>query len=181
MLLISKRQKDRLHAFCLCIYFMFKLTYCQSEGYFQCPTPTRARTPTPPPLTPSPESVEKASNPIALRYWNQCLEKNSEGRTPTPPTPPAPPSKPEVVRVLSTAGAGVRRAQEVGEARGNISRFITIDQVRRRDGEHGAVQVELSSNIREVSQCHRREHFIYKDHNRWVVLRIFAITKLSFS
>ena len=132
---------------------------CQSEGYFQCPTPTRARTPTPPPLTPSPASVEKASNPIALRYWNQCLEKNSEGRTPTPPTPPA---KPEVVRVLSTAGAGVRRDQEVGEARGNISRFITIDQVRRRDGERVAVQVELSTNLREVSQCHRREHLSTK-------------------
>ena len=103
----------------------------------------------PPPPSPSPASVEKASNPIALRYWNQCLEKNSEGRTPTPPTPPTPPAKPEVVRVLSTAGAGVRRAQEVGEARGNISRFITIDQVRRRDGERAAVQAELSMNLRE--------------------------------
>ena len=26
----------------------------------------------PPPPSPSPASVEKASNPIALRYWNQC-------------------------------------------------------------------------------------------------------------
>ena len=54
---------------------------------------------TPPPLTPSPEAVEKATNPIALRYWNQCTDKNTE-----------------VVRILSTAGTGVNRDNEVVEA-----------------------------------------------------------------
>ena len=81
---------------------------------------------TPPPLTPSPEAVEKATNPIALRYWNQCLDKNTETATR---------SQPEVVRVLSTAGTGVNRENEVVEARNNINRFITIDKVKK--GEVG--------------------------------------------
>ena len=69
--------------------------------------------------------MEKASNPIALRYWNQCLDKTSEvSRT-----------APEVVKVLSTAGTGINRNNEVVEARNNINRFITVDKVKKRDVE----------------------------------------------
>ena len=48
--------------------------YFQSAGYFE-EAPKVVRAPVvkrPPPPSPSPASVEKASNPIALRYWNQC-------------------------------------------------------------------------------------------------------------
>ena len=46
----------------------------QTAGYFE-EAPKVVRAPVvkrPPPPSPSPASVEKASNPIALRYWNQC-------------------------------------------------------------------------------------------------------------
>ena len=48
----------------------------QTAGYFEGAPPPPVIRPTPskkpPAPTPSPKSVEKASNPIALRYWNQC-------------------------------------------------------------------------------------------------------------
>ena len=100
----------------------------QSAGYFPPSSPapsSRPRSPTPPPPTPSPEAVEKATNPIALRYWNQCLDKNSEASR----------SGPEVMRVLSTAGTGINRNNEVLEARNNINRFITVDKVKKKDVE----------------------------------------------
>ena len=100
----------------------------QSAGYFPPSSPapsSRPRSPTPPPPTPSPEAVEKATNPIALRYWNQCLDKNSEASR----------SGPEVMRVLSTAGSGINRNNEVLEARNNINRFITVDKVKKKDVE----------------------------------------------
>ena len=53
----------------ICVYSCF-----QSAGYFE-EAPKVVRAPVvkrPPPPSPSPASVEKASNPIALRYWNQC-------------------------------------------------------------------------------------------------------------
>ena len=87
-------------------------------------------------MTPSPEAVEKASNPIALRYWNQCLEKNADLHSPSPtptPKPPARQPRTEVVKILSTAGSGIKRDNEVTEARSNINRFITIDQVKKKD------------------------------------------------
>ena len=36
------------------------------------------------PPAPNPEAIRKASNPIALRYWNQCLQTQNS----TPDTPP---------------------------------------------------------------------------------------------
>ena len=38
-------------------------------------------------------------------------------------------------RVLSTAGTGIIRDNEVVEAKNNINRFITIDKVKRKDSE----------------------------------------------
>ena len=137
--------------------------------------------------------MEKATNPIALRYWNQChgadrkvsapalLPPSSSGlatseRPPwassetglnTPgsqglrakastPVPvrvpditkrvrsesvprycsldePQPPPKVEVVKVLSTAGTGIKRDNEKVEALGNINRFITMDKMKQGD------------------------------------------------
>jgi len=89
----------------------------RTGGYFTAsPPPVQSPPVTPPPLTPSPEAVEKATNPIALRYWAQCLDKNTE---------PA--------RVLTTAGTGVSRDNEVVEARNNINRFITVDKVKKKE------------------------------------------------
>eukprot|EP00091_Calanus_sinicus_P004756 TRINITY_DN15088_c0_g1_i1.p1 TRINITY_DN15088_c0_g1~~TRINITY_DN15088_c0_g1_i1.p1 ORF type:complete len:162 (+),score=24.00 TRINITY_DN15088_c0_g1_i1:417-902(+) len=41
--------------------------------------------------------------------------------------------KVEIVKVLSTAGTGINRNNEVNEARGNINRFFTVDKVKRDD------------------------------------------------
>ena len=41
--------------------------------------------------------------------------------------------KVEVVKVLSTAGTGINRNNEVREALGNINRFFTVDKVQRDD------------------------------------------------
>ena len=116
---------------------------------------------TPPPLTPSPEAVEKATNPIALRYWNQCTDKNTE-----------------VVRILSTAGTGVNRDNEVVEARNNINRFITIDKVKK--GEVGRVCRSQSQSrletppVRPYDQVKEEQIKISRDranfHNRAVNL-----------
>ena len=137
--------------------------------------------------------MEKATNPIALRYWNQChgadrkvsapalLPPSSPGlvtperppwasseaglnipepqglrakaRTPVPVRVPditkrvrsesvprycsldEPPPQPkvEVVKILSTAGTGVKRDNERVEALGNINRFITMDKMKQGD------------------------------------------------
>ena len=123
---------------------------------------------TPPPLTPSPEAVEKATNPIALRHWAQCLDKNTEAAR----------SQPEVVRVLSTAGTGVNRDNEVVEARNNINRFITIDKVKK--GEVGRVCRSQSQSrletpaVRPYDQVKEEQIKISRDranfHNRAVNL-----------
>ena len=85
-------------------------------------------------MTPSPRAIEKASNPIALRYWNQCVEKSSDSSpASSSPSSPTSSSSSNVVKILSTAGSGIKRENEVNEARSNINRFITIDQVRKRD------------------------------------------------
>ena len=118
----------------------------QTGGYFQCPTPTRVRSPTPPPQTPSPEAVERAANPIALRYWNQCVEKNTDTSTSSSKSSSVSPRGPEVVRVLSSAGSGIKRNNEVSEARNNINRFITIDQVKKKDADRVARQRSLSQS-----------------------------------
>ena len=55
------------------------------------------------------------------------------------------PEKVEVVKVLSTAGTGIKRDNEKFEALNNINRFITMDKVKRDD----ATRVE-NDKAREV-------------------------------
>ena len=55
--------------------------------------------------------------------------------------------KVEVVKVLSTAGTGLKRENEKVEALSNINRFITMDKVKRDD----AVRVE-NDKAREVQK-----------------------------
>ena len=55
--------------------------------------------------------------------------------------------KVEVVKVLSTAGTGLKRDNEKVEALGNINRFITMDKMKRDD----ATRVE-SDKAREVQK-----------------------------
>ena len=142
--------------------FIIIILYYQTGGYFPAsPPPVQSPPVTPPPLTPSPEAVEKATNPIALRYWNQCTDKNTE-----------------VVRILSTAGTGVNRDNEVVEARNNINRFITIDKVKK--GEVGRVCRSQSQSrletpaVRPYDQVKEEQIKISRDranfHNRAVNL-----------
>ena len=67
-------------------------------------------------LTPSPEAVQKASNPIALRYWNQCLEKNSDAIS----SSPSPNNENETI-----GGRGKE------EARNKINQYVTVDKIKR--------------------------------------------------
>ena len=154
--------------------------------------------------------MEKATNPIALRYWNQChgsdrkvsapalLPPSSSGlatseRPPwassetglnTPgsqglrakastPVPvrvpditkrvrsesvprycsldePQPPPKVEVVKVLSTAGTGIKRDNEKVEALGNINRFITMDKMKQGDARRLADNKQREMDKLEV-------------------------------
>ena len=55
--------------------------------------------------------------------------------------------KVEVVKVLSTAGSGIKREKEKVEALSNINRFITIDKIKRED----SVRVE-NDKSREVQK-----------------------------
>ena len=60
--------------------FCINVRFCviKNGGYFKepyIPPPANKRTQAPPPI---PASVEKATNPIALRYWNQCMDKTPE-------------------------------------------------------------------------------------------------------
>ena len=195
--------------------FCINVRFCviKNGGYFKepyIPPPANKRTQVPPPI---PASVEKATNPIALRYWNQCMDKTPERQvqdmshekesqssisTQMPPwvssgsynvntqTAVQPKSfnpklnvkvpditkrvrsesvprgvqysrlnisseiihhddpspvlerrqineKVEVVKVLSTAGTGINRNNEVNEALGNINRFFTVDKIKRED------------------------------------------------
>jgi len=75
------------------------------------------------PISPSPAAVEKATNPIALRYWNQCMDTNSQV---TSPVMERRNQNVDVVKILSTAGTGIKRENEVKEALGNINRFYTV-------------------------------------------------------
>jgi len=77
------------------------------------PTPVR-RQRTPPP---SPAAIQRAKNPVALRYWNQCVEQS-------------------VPRVADDRGAEEslqRREHQVKEAVGNINRYVTVDKMKRDD------------------------------------------------
>jgi len=110
----------------------------RSGGYFNEPnTPVKTqrilKTP-----TPEPAAVEKAKNPIALRYWNQCLEKSSSQDF-------IQESKPSIVqqneKFVSKPMAQpapvkrVNRSNTVKEACGNINRFITMDQIKKSDSQ----------------------------------------------
>lgn len=47
-----------------------------------------------PPPAPNPESIRKASNPIALRYWNQCVQTSAAASPPPSPQSSPSPSSP---------------------------------------------------------------------------------------
>lgn len=150
----------------------------KTGGYFREGSlpPVVSKKLAPPPV--SPKAVEKASNPIALRYWNQCTNSEAAAEIrqaksmdpiPTPSPEPLPPklkkvesrnfdtsqlkvpditrkvgsnpnlhvtkpgNKTEVIKILSTAGHGIKRNNEVKEALGNINRFITVDKMKQED------------------------------------------------
>jgi len=84
------------------------------------------------PISPSPAAVEKATNPIALRYWNQCMDTHSQV---TSPVMERRNQNNDVVKILSTAGTGIKRENEIKEALGNINRFYTVDKIRKDDAE----------------------------------------------
>merc|ERR1719239_1520040 len=50
----------------------------KGANYYEPPPPPKK--PAPPPI--SVEAVKKATNPIALRYWNQCSNRNYREETP---------------------------------------------------------------------------------------------------
>ena len=70
--IIPKVSKGRV-GFCLPSIFHF-----QGANYYEPPPPPKK--PAPPPI--SVEAVKKATNPIALRYWNQCSNRNYREETP---------------------------------------------------------------------------------------------------
>jgi len=108
----------------------------RDRGYFTGPdicTPAIKRQKTPPP---SPAAIERAKNPVALRYWNQCVDKSvtqdydeTEGLQAIARNN----SNHNINKTLSTAGTGIKRENEVKEALGNINRFIVIDKVKKDD------------------------------------------------
>ena len=179
------------------------------------PTPVKKK----PAPSPSPKSVEKASNPIALRYWNQCTTDRKISEPALMPrdhapmssdVPPwatadthlttAPPSqgitkartpttfpvrvpditkrvrsesvprfcnfdnepvtcsnisncnenKVEVIKILSTAGTGIKRDNEKKEALGNINRFITMDKMKKDDATRAANDKAREVQMKEV-------------------------------
>merc|ERR1712012_854454 len=185
----------------------------RTAGYFaDAPLPPpRPVSKKPPPPTPSPSSVEKSSNPIALRYWNQCSGSSAERKISAPAittstssfsdTPPWATSdttnlslpaqtkarthtsfpvrvpditkrvrsesvprfcnfdnepltvvddKVEVVKVLNTAGTGIKRDNEKKEALGNINRFITMDKMKKDDAVRSEKNKKREVQMQEV-------------------------------
>eukprot|EP00090_Calanus_glacialis_P011576 TRINITY_DN19954_c0_g1_i4.p1 TRINITY_DN19954_c0_g1~~TRINITY_DN19954_c0_g1_i4.p1 ORF type:complete len:329 (+),score=75.25 TRINITY_DN19954_c0_g1_i4:56-1042(+) len=115
----------------------------RDRGYFtepDIPPPVSKRQKTPPP---SPASVQRAKNPVALRYWNQCMDKTApkeinditEPQNKESPMMKRHQNNQKVDTVLSSAGTGIKRENEVKEALGNINRFFTIDKVKKDDAE----------------------------------------------
>jgi len=98
---------------------------------------------------PSPLALEKATNPVALRYWNQCMDKTAEKEINDITSPQLERKNKkqgsEVINVLSTAGTGIKRDNEVKEALGNINRFFTIDNIKKDD----AVRMSRSRSRQE--------------------------------
>lgn len=93
-------------------------------------------------MTPSPEAVQKASNPIALRYWNQCLEKNSDANS-----SPSSPNKSIENETI------VRRGRE--EACNRINQFITVDKMKR--GQRGQGMLARSASESRLRQEEDRQ------------------------
>merc|ERR1719278_1583598 len=50
----------------------------------------------PPPGAPSPAAIAAATNPVALRYWNQCLANSSKGPLTVTKEEISPPSEPSL-------------------------------------------------------------------------------------
>ena len=63
---------------------------------------------------------------------------------------PQPPPKVEVVKVLSTAGTGIKRDNEKVEALGNINRFITMDKMKQGDARRLADNKQREMDKLEV-------------------------------
>ena len=57
------------------------------------------------------------------------------------------------MKVLSTAGTGVKRDNEKREALGNINRFITMDKMKQEDGQRAAA--DKQRRVGEVRVEHR--------------------------
>ena len=57
------------------------------------------------------------------------------------------------MKVLSTAGTGVKRDNEKREALGNINRFITMDKMKQEDGQRAAT--DKQRRVGEVRVEHR--------------------------
>jgi len=76
---------------------------------------------TPPP---SPSAIERARNPVALRYWSQCRDQSVE--------------RVHQYGKDQRSASENRRENEIKEAVGNIHRFVTIDKIRKEDTERNS-------------------------------------------
>merc|ERR1719320_1870753 len=76
---------------------------------------------TPPP---SPAAIERARNPVALRYWSQCRDQSVE--------------RVNKYGKDQRSASENRRENEIKEAVGNIHRFVTIDKIRKEDTERNS-------------------------------------------
>jgi len=84
------------------------------------PPPVRKQR-TPPP---SPAAIERARNPVALRYWSQCRDQSME--------------RVGDYGIDQRSKSENRRENDIKEAVGNINRFVTIDKIRKDDTERNS-------------------------------------------
>ena len=63
----------------------------------------------------------------------------------------------EVVKILSTAGTGIKRDNEKMEALGNINRFITMDKMKKDDATRAANNRAREVQMKEVQVEHIKE------------------------
>jgi len=71
--------------------------------------------------------------------------------------------KTEVIKILSTAGTGIHRENELQEARGNIGRFITVDKVRRDDSERVANAAKRKVSAPTPIQHNKKQYDLIKE------------------